>query len=133
MKNLQKIILLSLLIIGTMSCSDDDENPWDDFSSILGEWEFVSSSTDGIPDLLDDCPFVLDFVSDYQVKGTSWYGDNCEDSDVETAAYTIEGDKLRVNEGEEILVATIKILSETTLQIEEIDEGEVFLITYKRI
>ena len=130
MKILKNVFLLAFLSVLTISCDSDDDDDFD-FASIIGTWVFVSSTTDGVQDPPEDCPWELTFSAN-QIDGTDYYGDNCEEMDFFTIDYSIDGDIVTINEDGYEFTMRILTLSETTLTIEDSDDGVVYTETFRR-
>ncbi|MFK5878108.1 MAG: lipocalin family protein [Flavobacteriaceae bacterium] len=128
MKRINQLMLFAFLVFSLVSCDDDDVT----VASIIGSWEFVSSTTDGVLDPAEDCPFEITFDAN-TVSVKEFYGDNCEDIDTYSFDYSIDGNEITSFQDGQNYTSRIVTLSETTLIIENIDEDEVFVETYRRL
>tara|TARA_B110001469_G_scaffold81545_1_gene77154 strand:- start:622 stop:1074 length:453 start_codon:yes stop_codon:yes gene_type:complete len=52
---MKKIIFLLTLLIGFISCSDDDDRSSENSTSLVGEWKLKSHVVNGNPYVLNDC------------------------------------------------------------------------------
>ena len=134
MKNLKRLLTLSLLLITIIACSSDDSSTTEDNqASIIGTWKFTSSSTNGVADDVDTCDLLNTLViTSNQVTVTEYWGENCVETDTFTISYTISGNIITITEGGETYTSEITTLNATTLSIKDVDEGDIYIETYTR-
>ncbi|WNH08138.1 lipocalin family protein [Thalassobellus suaedae] len=134
MKNLKRLLTLSLLLITIMACSSDDSSTTEDNqANIIGTWKLSSSSTNGVVDSLDACDLQTTLeIASSQIDITEYWGDNCVESDTYSISYTVSGKNLTISESGFSYTSEITTLTSTTLSIKDVDEGDVYIETYTR-
>ncbi len=132
MKNLQKLILLALIVITGYACSSDDDGgdtTQQNKDNIIGTWLWTESSENGVDDPLEDCAelFTIIFTAS-QYTYIEYGGTNCEDEYTDSEDYTINGNNITANGFQSEIVT----LNTTTLIIKDEDSGIVYLNTYTK-
>ena len=148
MKKLNLFILF-ICTMAAVSCGSDDDGTEVSGTGLIGTWQWVSASENGVAETLDECDLqdTIEFRTDGTVINrffTSISTNNqitCDGPDTDEFGWSLSGDQLTlsataggVTESE---TATVTTLNETTLTIEYRDEdnGEVlvYIETYRRI
>ena len=135
MKNLLYLFLACTITL--TSCGSDDDTESSNEDLIIGTWQFVSSSSNGIPntdinecDLMDTLQFTETMLTE-----AYHYGENCEEIETDTAIYSIDGDQISVTYtgDNETLIATIETLNNNTLSIKYVEEGDTYTSNHTRL
>lgn len=132
MKNLKKLILLTLIVITGYACSSDDDggdSTEQNRDNIIGTWVLTASSDNGVDNPIEGCDelFTIIFTAS-QATFIEYDGDNCENEYTDSVDYTINGNTITVYGYESEIVT----LNNTTLTIKDVDEGDVYIETYTR-
>ena len=132
-KTFKFFYVLTFMSIVIFACRRDDNSGMTDANQdhIIGIWRFQSSTTDGIIDTdYDPCLTLLTLTfTDSQIT-TDVYGDNCEMSETYVNGYSIAGNTISINDEGDIYDSEITTLNDTTLKIEEAEEGIIYIETY---
>lgn len=129
---LQKLILLTLIVITGYACSSDDDGgdtTQQNKDNIIGTWIWTASSENGVDYPLEGCDELFTNVfTATQYSYIEYFGTNCEEEYTDSANYTINGNTITVYGYESEIVT----LNNTTLTIKDVDDGDVYIETYTR-
>ena len=139
MECLKNFLILTLIVVTTFSCSSNDDGEagnngsdnlsTDNLSKIQGTWFFLSRSTDGVVDPLEDCEtfnsftFEASFVS-VQVAS----GSDCNTTESTAEDYSINGNILNVG-GFTVEIIT---LNSSTLIVGYTEDGDEIIEVYDK-
>lgn len=133
MKKLKIISALALASITLFSCSSDDDSSSSSVS-IEGTWKIHELKMNSVVVPFTDCDgYQTVQFTDVNAIATSYTGDDCTTvDDVETSAYTINGNTLSMVETDGTINATIEELTANTLKIKVTESIFVIESTFKR-
>ena len=128
MKTLSLFLLMAVVLVG---CSKDDDSS--DSASFTGTWKLTAEKYNGMNEVLDECDLKTTLVIDATtVQVTEYFGENCEETSEYTGNYTRNGNTITLVMFGLTDTAEITTLTNTTLEITSVDEGDVFVSTYAR-
>jgi|SRR5690554_1863981 len=128
MKTLSLFLLMAVLLVG---CSKDDDSS--ESASLIGTWKLTAEKLNGVNEDLDACDLKTTLVfSAATLKFTAYFGENCEESFEETGDYTRNGNTITIVFEDETQSVEITKLTNTTLEVTDEDEGEVFVSIFTR-
>lgn len=118
MKNLLKLILLSVITIAFSSCSKNEETVIEPTLTIVGKWEFSkqvtydNSNQEVITDYTHRCPSQKDFIQfeSNGVYNSTASSSNCI-SETETRTYVYENKVVKLYNGSDLISYSIQVLS----------------------
>lgn len=124
MKNLLKLILLSVITIASSSCSKNEETVIEPAPTIVGKWEFSkqvtydNSNQEVITDYTHSCPSQKNFIQfeSNGVYNSTGSSSNCI-SETETRTYVYENNVVNLYNGSNLLSYKIRVLSLTANEI----------------
>lgn len=130
MKSLKFLFILFITASVAISCSKDDDagNPDDE---LIGTWKITSRTLDGEAVEMDACELKYNLkFNTKKVIEKSYKGDNCNTETTNSANYTRKGNNIEIKSAGYIW--HIDILTETTLKISQVHEGETHTGTYTK-
>ena len=128
LKHLTLLLLLTTVIIGCNKDDDDNNEP-----TLIGTWKITSAKYNNIPEELDACDlkFTVAFT-ETNVSFNEYYGENCESNYGYSQAYTRNGNTLIVGTGSDAESVEITKLTDTNLEITDIEGSDIYVETYTR-
>ena len=114
-----------------MSCSKDDDNS--DSTSQIGTWKLTAEKLNGVNEDLDACDLKNTVIFDATtIKFIEYFGENCEEFDEMTGAYTRNGNTITIVAEDETQSVEITKLTNTTLEVTDDDDGDVYVSIFTR-
>ena len=133
MKKIQLLFLLTFIMVGFVACDKEDEKSLTDQNkeNLIGNWKFVSSSTNGVQDNNGTCETMstISFTSD-KINGTDYWGENCSESENYSYNYTVNDNSITVTKADGTFISEIVTLNATGLVIKDVVESETYLSVY---
>lgn len=148
---MKKTILLFVAIISLNSCSSDDDNGTQNNTEnaaqlILGTWNLVSSTEDGVSLNLTECDFqeTYSFDSSGNYTTLEYFNDTapCGNEYISGGSYILDGVDVTFTIGSDIYTQQIQNITETELVLREVytetdqtnNQGQTFIFvdTYQR-
>lgn len=135
MKKIKQLALLFFVLFAFIACDKDDEKSTTEINkeNLLGNWKFVSSSTNGETDDNDACD-LLETISfnQNQFTGTFYYGENCSQSNTYSFGYSVNENTITVNFDGGSDSSEIVKLNATELVLKDIQESDVYVTSYSK-
>ena len=120
-------------MVGFVACDKEDEKSLTDQNkeNLIGNWKFVSSSTNGVQDNNGTCETMstISFTSD-KINGTDYWGENCSESENYSYNYTVNDNSITVTKPDGTFISEIVTLNATGLVIKDVVESETYLSVY---
>lgn len=120
-------------MVGFVACDKEDEKSLTDQNkeNLIGNWKFVSSSTNGVQDNNGTCETMstISFTSD-KINGTDYWGENCSESENYSYNYTVNDNSITVTTADGTFISEIVTLNATGLVIKNVVESETYLSVY---
>ena len=148
MKKLSLFILF-ICTMAAVSCGSDDDGTEVSGTGLIGTWQWVSASENGVAETLDECDLqeTIEFreggivVSRFFNSVSTNNQITCDGPETEEFGWSLAGDQLTLSFTAgtitETETATITTLNETTLIVEYRDEDNgqmlVYIETYRRV
>ncbi|MDN3724375.1 lipocalin family protein [Aequorivita sp. SDUM287046] len=128
LKQLTLLLLLTTVFIGCNKDDDDNNEP-----TLFDSWKITSAKNNNLPEELDACDlkFTITFT-ETNMSFNEYYGENCDSNYGYTMAYTRNGNTLIVGTGSDAESMEITKLTDTTLEITDVDGTDIYVETYTR-
>lgn len=132
MKVLKQLTLLFLLNAVFIGCNKDDDNNNNE-PTLIGSWKITGAKYNNLPEELDACElkFTIAFT-ETNVSFNEYYGENCQSNYGYSQAYTRNGNTLIVGTGSDAETVEITKLTDTTLELTNVDGNDIYVETYAR-
>ena len=137
MKIFKRLLMLSLIVLSAMACGEDvepDLNMGGSQATIFGNWSFVSSTTNGIDDTIDECTaqLVIKFVE--AGMGFTRFersGADCEVGLQITGNFSLSGNNLTITTGQETTTYEIIKLEKKTLTLRSVMGNDTIIENFE--
>lgn len=121
-------------MVSFVACDkDDDEKSLTEQNKekLIGNWKFVSSSTNGVQDDNGPCEALatMSFTSD-KINGTDYWGENCSESENYSYNYSVNESIITVNFQNENITSEIVSVNATGLVLKFMEETNTNLSVY---